>query len=109
MQTLVIFIAKCILSKVFWHEFNILEKFLHSLENSNIPYNAKEWDDGKGDAKEHKNRMKSNWFEVLSVIIINGIFNSILLLSLGYLSNFDNKKNNRKMLGNDLTLFPFSL
>ena len=83
-----IFIAKSFLSKVFWYEFNFLEKIIHCLENSNIPYNAKEWDDGKGDAKDHKNRMCSNWFEVLAVIIINGTFNSLLLLSLGFLGNF---------------------
>ena len=84
-QMLVIFIAKCILSKAFWHDFNFLEKIIHSLENSNIPFNAKEWDDGQGDAKDHKKRMKSNWLEVLVVIVINAFFNSLLLLSLGFL------------------------
>ena len=87
-QMLVIFIAKSLLSKVFWNKFNFLEKLIHCLENSNIPYNSKEWDDGKGDAKEHERRMKSNWFEVLAVMIINGVFNSLLLSSLGYLGNY---------------------
>ena len=90
-QILVIFIAKSLLSKSFLYEFNFLEKVLHCLENSNIPYNAKEWDDGKGDAKEHQKRMRSNWFEVLAVIIINGICNSLLILSLGYTGSYDNR------------------
>ena len=88
---LVICFEKCYLSKVFWHEFNLFEKFIHSLENSNIPYNAKEWDDGKGDAEDHKERMRSNWFEVLVIIIINGIFNLALLTPLIYLGNFQQK------------------
>ena len=90
-QMLVICFEKCYLSKVFWHEFNLFEKFIHSLENSNIPYNAKEWDDGKGDAEDHKERMRSNWFEVLVIIIINGIFNLALLTPLIYLGNFQQK------------------
>ena len=85
LQTLIVFIAKSHLSKVFMKEFNLLEKFIHCLENTNIPYNAKEWDDGKGDAKEHKKRMQSNWLEVLTVIAINCFFNIILLFSLSYL------------------------
>ena len=84
-QVLAIFIAKSILSKVFWHEFNFLEKVIHCIENSNIPYNAKEWDDGKGNANEHKKRMRSNWCEVFAVIIINAIFNLLLLTPLIYL------------------------
>ena len=96
MQMFAIFVAKSFLSKVFWYEFNFLEKIIHSLENSNVPYNAKEWDDGKGDAKEHKKRMRSNWFEVLAVIIINGTFNSLLLQSLGFLGNFGNDHNTYK-------------
>ena len=84
-QTLVIFIAKSQLSKVFMREFNLLEKWIHCLENTNIPYNAREWDDGKGNSMEHKKRMQFNWLEVLSVIVINCFFNILLLFSLCYL------------------------
>ena len=85
LQILAIFAAKSMLSKPFWNEFNWLEKIIHCLENSNVPHNAKEWDDGKGDSKEHIRRMKSNWIELLCVIIINGFFNLLLLLSLAFL------------------------
>ena len=82
---LAIFVAKIKLSLSFKHSFNILEKFIHCLENSNLPYNAKEWDDGEGDAQAHKDRMQSNWFEVLAIILINGLFNILLLLPLFFL------------------------
>ena len=87
-QMLVIFIAKSFLSKAFSSAFNILEKLIHCLENTNIPFNAKEWDDDKGDAEEHRKRMRANWLEVLSVIIINGIFNLLLLTPLFYLGKY---------------------
>ena len=84
----VIFMAKSKLSSSFWNNFNILEKIIHCLENANIPYNGKEWDDEKGDAKEHRIRMKNNWFEGLTVILINGVFNLVLLIPLVYLGKF---------------------
>ena len=82
----VIYVAKAVLCKSLWKKLNFLERIIHSLENTNIAYNIKEWDDGEGDAKEHKRRMQSNWYEVLQVIIINGIFNLLHLVPLCYLS-----------------------
>ena len=81
----VIFMAKRKLSNAFWNDFNILEKIIHCFENANIPYNSTEWDDDKGNAKEHRIRMKNNWFEGLIVILINGVFNLVLLIPLVYL------------------------
>ena len=59
-HTLVIFIAKYKLSLVFRYGFNLLDKFIHALENTNLPFNCREWDDGKGDAEEHRRRMHLN-------------------------------------------------
>ena len=89
-HTLVIFIAKFKLSQVFKHGFNLLDKFIHSLENTNLPFNCQEWDDGKGDAEEHRRRMCLNWKEGLIIIIINSVFNSFLLVPLYYLGNYKN-------------------
>ena len=93
LHMLVIFVAKTKLSLSFKDSFNVLEKFIHCLENSNLPYNAKEWDDGKGDAQAHKDRMQSNWFEVLAIILINGIFNLLLLLPLFFLGELKSQNN----------------
>ena len=87
-NVLAIFMCKHVLCKIIWKELNLLEKIIHCLENTNIPYNVKEWDDDKGDAEEHKKRMQSNWFEVLSVIIIKSVFNFFLLLPFAYLGKF---------------------
>ena len=84
-HTLVIFIAKYKLSPVFKYGFHLLDKFIHSLENINCPFNVREWDDGKGDAEEHRRRMRLNWKEGLVIIIINAVFNTSLLVPLYYL------------------------
>ena len=101
---IVIFVTKCKLSEDFWKSFNLLEKIIHCLENTNLPYNTKEWDDGKGDASEHKKRMRSNWFEVLAVIIINGIFNLLLLVPLIYLVS--KMKERHDILANTIGYLP---
>ena len=85
LQVLVNFLVKRKLSLPFLKELNFLEKVIHCFENTNIPYNAKEWDDGKGDANEHIKRKKANWIEGLVMIIINGVFNTILLFPLCFL------------------------
>ena len=64
---------------------NLLEKIIHCLENTNIPYNVREWDDDKGNADEHRKRMRSNWFEVLPLIILKSVFNIFLILPFAYL------------------------
>ena len=84
-HTLVIFFAKYKLSHVFRYGFNLLDKFIHSLENTNLPFNCREWDDGEGDAEEHRRRMHLNWKEGLVIIIINAVFNFSLLVPLYYL------------------------
>ena len=88
-QAIVIFIAKFKLSLVFKYSFNLLDKFIHSLENTNLPFNCREWDDGTGDAEEHRRRMCLNWKEGLVIIIINGVFNSSLLVPLYYLGTYE--------------------
>ena len=84
-HVIVIYVAKTCLCKSLWNKLNFLERIIHCLENTNIAYNIKEWDDGKGDAKEHIKRKQANWKEVLAIIIINGVFNILLLMSLCYL------------------------
>ena len=84
-HVIVVFIAKYLLSEGFRNAFNFFEKILHCLENTNIPYNSKEWDDGVGNADEHKMRMRSNWKEGFVIIVIKAVFNASLLSPLCYL------------------------
>ena len=82
-----IFIAKFKFSYGFRHGLNFFDKIIHCLENTNIACNTKEWDDGKGDAKEHRRRMRMNWKEGFVVIIINAVFNALLLIPMCYFGN----------------------
>ena len=85
LNIIIVFIIKKYFSKQFNEKFNFLDKIIHCIENTNIPYNAQEWDDGKGNALEHIKRMKANLVEVMVVILIKFIFNSMLLLPICYL------------------------
>ena len=82
LQTFLVHWVKSKLSHRFVKEFNWLEKIIHCLENLNIPYNAKEWDDAKDNARRHRWRMKLNLKEVQAVILIKIVFNLILLLPM---------------------------
>ena len=87
-QILVIFFIKFNISTIFEKEFNCLEKIIHCLENSNIPHNIEEWDTRKGNAKEHKLRMKANLIETITMILVNTVFNLVLLAPICYLGMF---------------------
>ena len=79
------FIAKYNLSEHFVTNLNLFEKLIHCLENTNIAYNAQEWDDAGGNAEDHKKRMRRNLKEVVVIIWIKTLFNLILLMPMCYL------------------------
>ena len=86
-QTIWVYIVKLKFSHAFGKS-SWLEKLIHSMENIHIPYNYEEWDTEKsGDVAKHIQRMKHNTKEVMSVMIINFLFNCILLIPLGNLGN----------------------
>ena len=57
---LAVFIAKWYTSDHFANKFSFIEKLIHCIENTNVPFNVQEWDTEKGDAVEHEKRMTSN-------------------------------------------------
>ena len=84
-QSICVFIAKLKFSFAF-RKSSWLEKLIHSAENIHIPYNFEEWDSEKsGGVDTHIQRMKCNAKEVGSVIMINFLFNCLLLIPLGNL------------------------
>ena len=86
-QILAIFLVKLKLTENF-SNFNIFEKIIHSIENSNLAYNVEEWDSPRnGDAVAHIERMKSNRVEGLVMIMVNFIFKLIMLSPLYILGN----------------------
>ena len=86
LQSFSIFILKSKIANAF-SEFNFLEKMIHCLESTNLPYNVQEWDTPMGNAQDHIKRMKANRMEGLVLIALNLIFKFIMLIPifvLGY-------------------------
>ena len=77
-----VFVAKYKTSTYFVYRMNFVEKFIHAFENTNIPFNSQEWDDGKGDASELKMRMEANHKEMRLLICIQTFFNLLLMLPM---------------------------
>ena len=81
-QTFVIFLVKCKLAKAFGR-LSILEKIIHCVEGTNLPYNAQEWDTPRnGNAYIHILRMKANQLEGLVLIFVNLVFKMTMLFPL---------------------------
>ena len=86
LQVLIIWLVKNFFAKGF-RKFNLLEKFIHCLESSHLPYNSEEWDTLKGTAEEHIVRMKANQIEGLLLILVNLVFKLVMLGPIYYLGN----------------------
>ena len=84
LQTIVIFVVKCFWS-IHFQRLNILEKLLHSIENSHFPFPVHDWDHDKGSCQDHLHRMKKNRTETLIITMINLGFNLLLLFPMAIL------------------------
>ena len=80
LQICVNIFIKRITSQSFRKEANLLQKFMHGLENCNIPSLWKDWDEGFGSVDEHKQRFRKSNIEMVSTIFTSLIFNSLMLL-----------------------------
>ena len=80
-HVMTIFLVKSTYANGF-RNFNILEKFIHCLESSQLPYNSEEWDAPKGNVVAHIKRMKANQLEGLYLILVNLIFKLGMLCPL---------------------------
>ena len=61
------------------------DTILNALENTNIPYNSRQWDAPAGTAADHKRRMLSNHNEGIALILASCFFNIMHLLPLSVL------------------------
>ena len=71
-----------------FQQLNHLEKVIHAIENLNIPFNIEEWDSGKGNAQAHRQRMEANAIEIKAVMLVNFLFNSLMLTPLCILGTY---------------------
>ena len=65
-----------------FQQLNHFEKIIHAIENLNIPFNIEEWDSGNGNAQAHRLRMEANATEIKSLLVVNFLFNSLMLSPL---------------------------
>ena len=67
-----------------YNDLNYFELLIHGIENTNIPYNIRQWcGPQNGNSAEHRKRMISNRNEGIALIMISCLFN---ILHLGPLS-----------------------
>ena len=79
-----ILITKLLTVRSMRESANILDKILHAVHNSNIPFPYKDWDVDDGTVEEHRGRFKATLREVNCVMVVNLFFNSLLLGPLIY-------------------------
>lgn len=80
-QTFTIFLVKTKWSRTF-SNITFLDKMIHCIENTNIPYPVEEWDAGLGNADEYFKRMKESKTEQIPVIIVNLVYNIVYLVPI---------------------------
>ena len=67
-----------------------LEKFLHVMENMNIPYPVEDFDVLNGTEREHRERFEKVNTEVLLTMVVNMTIHLMMLAPLCYTGNQEN-------------------
>ena len=90
LQLIAVFMAKRILSPKFRKPtVGWFDKLTHCIENSNLAYPMEDWDyERSGKCAEHIKRMKAVEKEVFVTMIINLIFNAILISPMAMLRKY---------------------
>ena len=81
LQSLIVFIAKYLISDQF-KNLKWYEKIFHSMECINFAFPHHDWDHEDGDGYQHYKRMLANKKEVQINLLMNTIFNLVLLSPL---------------------------
>ena len=81
LHAMVVMLVKYALVKNF-RKATFWQKFAHSMQNMNMPLPFKTWDWEHGTAKDHVRRFKSELLEMLSLMTVNFVFNSLKLWPL---------------------------
>ena len=85
-------ILKLWTSPRFRTEASFLDKILHGLENCNIPSPWKDWDEDAVTVEDHQIQFKAVTKEMLATILVNFIFNTVMLLPLYFTGHFQQIK-----------------
>ena len=85
-------LLKLLTSQKFRTEASTLDKFIHCLENCNIPSPWKDWDEDSVTVEDHITQFKSVMWEMFGTILINFIFGVIMMLPLSFTGDFKLKQ-----------------
>ena len=83
LQTVAVFITKYIVVKEF-RKINMIKQFAHSLENCGIVIPLQDWDVDHGTVEEHRQRFSKVNREVIVTMVVNFLFNFVMLVPLIY-------------------------
>ena len=86
---LAVYMVKVLKAEKF-REANKLEKFLHVMENLNIPYPVEDFDVLNGTEREHRERFEKVNIEVLLTMLVNMLIHLLMLAPLWYTGNQEN-------------------
>ena len=79
----------CLVKIIFSEDFRkspspLLFKFIHCVENTNIPTVWTDWEEKKGSIEDHKKKHGNVLKEMTAIMIIRTIFNSLMLVPILY-------------------------
>merc|ERR1712020_538926 len=89
LQFLAVYMVKVLKTEKF-READKLEKFLHVMENMNIPYPVEDFDVLNGTEREHRERFEKVNTEVLLTMLVNMLIHLVMLAPLWYTGNQEN-------------------
>ena len=79
LQSLLIIILKAVINWQIFKKQHWLDLMMHALENSHVPFPMEDWDELKGDVKEHEIRAAKVMIEMASVMFVNLVTNAFFL------------------------------
>ena len=86
---LAVYMVKVLKAEKF-READKLEKFLHVMENMNIPYPVEDFDVLNGTEREHRERFEKVNTEVLLTMVVNMLIHLLMLAPLWYTGKQEN-------------------
>ena len=89
-QSILTLVLKRIINPESFQRQHWLDKIMHALENSHVPFPMEDWDQLSGSVQDHHERASKVMNEMFAVIVTNAFTNSILLSPLVILGKICN-------------------
>ena len=79
-----VYVLKWLTAPAFRRNNSLLERWVHAFQNINICLVWEDWDVGNGTVKDHKIRHRQVNIEMILTMVINALFNTIMLAPMIY-------------------------